>query len=102
MINGADVIREVLLPRLEAIKPSAGSYMARCPAHDDGKASLHISVGKTQPVVLKCHAGCEPDDVLAKLGLTWDDLCKPREERDRQPQPGRGEWTPRGEAVAVY
>ena len=101
MNDGAEVIRELLLPKLEAIKPSAGSYMARCPAHDDGKASLHVSVGKTQPVVLKCHAGCEPDDILAKLGLTWEDLCKPRE-RDEAPKPGRSEWTPRGDAVAVY
>ena len=69
MNDGAEVIRELLLPKLEAIKPSAGSYMARCPAHDDGKASLHVSVGKTQPVVLKCHAGCEPDDILAMESL---------------------------------
>lgn len=92
-----DVLREILLPKLEGIRKSGGSYMARCPAHDDSKASLSITEGKDQPVVLKCHAGCDPVDILAKLGLTWDDLCKPRE----QDQPA-GEWTPRGEAVAVY
>lgn len=72
--------------------------MARCPAHDDGKASLSITEGKDQPVVLKCHAGCEAEDILTKLGLTWDDLCKPREADDLP----AGEWTPHGEAVAVY
>lgn len=92
-----DVLREILLPKLEGIRKSGGSYMARCPAHDDGKASLSVSPGKDQPVVLKCHAGCAPELILDKLGLAWDDLCKPRELREPA-----GEWTPHGEAVAVY
>jgi hypothetical protein len=91
-----DVLREVVLPRLEGIRASAGSYMARCPAHEDGKASLSLSVGKEHPVVLHCHAGCDRDAVLAAIGLTWDDLCAPHDDR---PQ---AEWTPRGDAVAVY
>ena len=93
-----DVLREILLPKLEGIRPSAGSYMARCPAHDDGRASLSVAEGKEQPVVLNCHAGCDPVDILAKLGLTWETLCSPRE----QDRPAKGEWTPFGEAVAVY
>lgn len=96
--NETDVLREILLPRLEGVKKSGGSFMARCPAHDDGTASLSISEGKDHPVVLKCHAGCEAIDILAKLGLTWDDLCKPRENGTAP----KGEWTPYGEAVAVY
>lgn len=93
-----DVLREMLLPKLEGVRKQGGYWMARCPAHEDGKASLSISPGKEQPVVLKCHAGCDPVDILAALGLTWDTLCKPREEHPA----GRGEWTPHGEAVAVY
>ena len=83
---GGDVLREILLPKLEGIRKSGGSYMARCPAHDDSTASLSITEGKDQPVVLKCHAGCEPIDILAKIGLTWGDLCNPREQ---QPSPRR-------------
>lgn len=85
------------LSKLDSVKYSGGSWMARCPAHEDGKASLHISRGKDHPVVLKCHAGCEPADILDKLGLTWDSLCTPRD--DAAP---KGEWTPRGEASAIY
>jgi 5S rRNA maturation endonuclease (ribonuclease M5) len=92
-----DVLREILLPKLEGVRFSGGSWMARCPSHEDATASLHISRGTDHPVVLKCHAGCEPLDILAALDLTWDTLCKPAEDR-----PVRGEWTPRGEAVAVY
>lgn len=92
-----DILHELVLPKLDGIRKQPSGYMARCPAHDDGKASLSVSRGKEHPVVLKCHAGCDRDDVLAAIGLTWPDVCKPREERPRV-----GEWTPRGPAVAVY
>lgn len=90
-----DVLRELVLPKLDNVRKSGSGFMARCPAHDDGRASLSVGPGKDQPVLINCHAGCDRDDVLAKLGLTWDQLCEPRD------QP-RGEWTPYGEAVSVY
>ena len=89
-----DVLRELVLPKLDNVRKSGSGFMARCPAHDDGRASLSVAAGTEHPVVLNCHAGCERDDVLAKLGLTWEQLCEPREQR--------GEWTPYGDAVAVY
>lgn len=96
---GADVLREIVLPRLERVKKSGGGFMARCPAHEDGTASLSVSEGKDQPVVLFCHAGCDKDDVLKGLGLEWADLSKPREPdpRDHQPRQvgglkGHGRW----------
>lgn len=92
-----DVVTELLLPKLDGIRKSGGSWMARCPAHEDSKPSLHIARGTTHPVVLTCHAGCERAVILEKLGLTWDGLCAPAED-----QPGRGEWTPHGDAIAVY
>src|SRR5574342_700178 len=73
-----DALREVVLPRLDKVRESGGGFTARCPAHDDGRASLSISVGKNHPVVLHCHAGCQPELILDKLGLTWEDLTKPR------------------------
>lgn len=92
-----DAIRELVLPRLESVKKSGGGYMARCPAHDDGKASLSIGPGRNQPVVLHCHAQCHPDDILARLDLTWADLSEPKERRTETQV-----WTPKGPAVAVY
>lgn len=93
----ADVLREILLPKLEGVRFSGGSWMARCPAHEDGKASLHISRGDRQPVVLTCHAGCQPEEILGALGFTWETLCTPKDAA-----PVRGEWTPHGVAMAVY
>lgn len=92
-----DVLRELVLPRLQMVKKASGGFMARCPAHEDNNPSLSISEGREQPVVLKCFAGCEPDQIITALDLTWAQLLK---ERDREPDVE--EWTPCGPAIAVY
>lgn len=68
-----------LLSRIEAhtqrkAAKSGAGHVCRCPAHDDGKASLCVSQGASGKLVLKCMAGCQTQDVLAKLGLTFKDL----------------------------
>jgi hypothetical protein len=70
--------------------------MATCPAHDDAKASLSITRGTTQPVVMVCLADCATEDVLAAIGLTFGDISA-----SGDPQPP-GEWTPAGPAIAIY
>jgi putative DNA primase/helicase len=48
---------------------------ARCPAHDDRAASLSVGAAKQfAGVLVKCHAGCSIDDILAELGLNRSDL----------------------------
>ena len=64
---------------------SEGQYMARCPCHDDKKQSLSIGRGK-KGVVLKCQAGCDTRDIIARVGLKPRDLFydsqeKPKEKR---------------------
>lgn len=58
--------------------------MARCPCHDDKKQSLSIGRGK-KGVVLKCQAGCDTRDIIARVGLRPRDLFyeqeKPQEKR---------------------
>lgn len=98
LATGEEILRERVLPLLDGVKASGGRYMARCPAHEDSKPSLSVSVGKEHPVVLNCFAGCERDAILDKLGLTWDELCKPRQDGPLVKE----EWTPHGPAVAVY
>jgi hypothetical protein len=59
---------------------------ARCPAHDDNHASLSFGPAKEfNGVVVKCHAGCHIDDILAALGLTISDLF----DEPRQAKQGR-------------
>lgn len=97
MVEHVSALRELVLPRLDGLRTSGSGYTARCPAHDDGRASLSVSAGKEHPVVLHCHAGCDRDAVLDALGLTWEQICQPHDDRKDD-----GEWTPRGPAVAVY
>lgn len=59
--------------------------MARCPCHDDKKQSLSIGRGQ-KGVVLKCQAGCDTRDIIARVGLKPRDLFydsqeKPQEKR---------------------
>lgn len=94
-----DILREVVLPKLQGVRKSGGSFMAICPAHEDSRASLSLTTGKEHPVVFTCHAGCERDDILTAMGLTWENVSKPRENSDT----GRTDaWTPYGSALAVY
>lgn len=95
-----DAIRDILLPALTAKhlkwRHQGGKWAAQCPAHDDNNPSLSIEAGRTQPVVLTCHYGCRGDKILEALGLTWAELCAPREDKPN------GDWTPFGDAIAVY
>jgi hypothetical protein len=47
---------------------------ARCPGHDDRRASLSYKEGQDGRVLVKCHAGCPLEQVLAPLGLEPKDL----------------------------
>ena len=60
-------------------KANGSGWVARCPAHEDGRASLSVGEGEDGRVLLHCHAGCGLDSVLTKLNLTERDLFSPRE-----------------------
>lgn len=92
-----EILHDTLLPRLENVRQLHGTYQARCPAHEDHNPSLSITPGTTQPILLKCHAGCDTETILAALNLTWDDICLPAEEREPE-----NEWTPAGPASNIY
>lgn len=64
---------EHILTQLKGVRRGPNGYIAKCPAHEDNKASLSIgeSDGK---VVLKCFAGCLPGRIIETIGLEWKDL----------------------------
>ena len=62
------------LARLDGVKGGHGQWTAKCPAHDDRRASLSVSVGEGGRVLLNCHAGCSTEDICAALGLSVKDL----------------------------
>lgn len=57
-----------------SIQSEKNKVQVKCPAHDDGQASLTISKGSQGKTVLHCHAGCQNVDILSKVGLEIKDL----------------------------
>jgi hypothetical protein len=79
---------EDFLGRLDGVRKNASGWTARCPGHDDRRQSLSVSQGE-KGILLKCFAGCETKDVLAKLGLKERDLFP------RDKEPARGSFSAR-------
>ena len=46
---------------------NGSGWLCRCPAHDDRSPSLSVGTGRDGRLLVYCHAGCEPTDVLADL-----------------------------------
>jgi len=57
------------LSRLEHVKQTSDGWMARCPAHEDGRPSLHINEDTNGRILLHCFAGCLPSDITERMGL---------------------------------
>jgi AAA domain len=64
-----------LRPDAHATRAGKG-WSARCPAHEDGTASLSIDEGKDGRVLVYCHAGCQPEAICSALGITLQDLMR--------------------------
>lgn len=60
--------------RLERVRKSGSGWTARCPAHEDGSPSLSIGEGDDGRVLLRCHAGCTTEAIVAAIGLELRDL----------------------------
>lgn len=74
------------LDRVRSALQSAGSTKQgpadwTCPAHEDQRASLSVKEGREGRVLLRCHAGCTLDQILAALRLAKRDLFAERPAR---------------------
>lgn len=55
-------------------------FSISCPHPDHGRGrgdrnrSVTISEGEDGRILIRCHGGCRPEDVLAALGASWSDL----------------------------
>ena len=84
---------DALLSRLDAVRETGrGRWIARCPAHDDRKASLAIREVDDGRVLIHCFAGCSVEEILGAIGLTFDALFPERaldhhRARERRPFP---------------
>ena len=62
-----------ILERFSGVRRSGDGWVARCPAHEDRKASLSIH-GRDEKVLIHCHAGCSPEEVCRAAGIEIRDL----------------------------
>jgi len=92
-----------VLSKLPGAKRNGSGWQARCPAHEDRNPSLSVSEGDDGRALLKCHAGCETEAVVAALGLRMQDLMLPGAVSPQRPaRPTRNVATRRsGDARAV-
>ncbi len=62
-------------------RASNGGYKCHCPAHEDREPSLSVSEAPDGKLLVKCHAGCTAQEIMAAQGLAVKDLYpadKPR------------------------
>jgi hypothetical protein len=66
---------QTLLDRLDGVRGvGTGRWIARCPAHDDRDPSLSVRELDDGRVLIKCHAGCKAEAVMAAKDLSMSDL----------------------------
>jgi putative DNA primase/helicase len=68
-----------LLAKFGNFKKAGAGYLVHCPSHEDDRPSLSIGTGDNGAIVMYCHAGCEPAQILAKIGLQMKDLYPPKQ-----------------------
>jgi hypothetical protein len=83
-----------VLSKLPTATKTAGGWSARCPAHDDRRASLSVATGDDGRILLHCHAGCPVEKVVGALGLAMKDLGPTHA--------GKAESSPKGRIVQTY
>ena len=63
-----------ILGRLKDVRKVGTGWQFRCEAHEDKTASGSAAEGDDGRVLIKCHAGCKAEKVVAAAGLTMADL----------------------------
>jgi hypothetical protein len=65
---------EDFIGKFEKRTKTQRGFVVKCPAHNDGTASLSVGKSADGGVLLRCFAGCPPESIVAALGLSMRDL----------------------------
>lgn len=63
---------EEILSRIPGLVRSGRGWVARCPAHEDNRPSLSVTVNEGK-LLLRCFKGCQFKDIIASLGIKASD-----------------------------
>lgn len=70
---------DLLISKLDGVKRTgAGRWLAKCPAHQDRRASLSIRELDDGRVLIHDFAGCSAHEIVSAVGLEITDLFPPR------------------------
>jgi hypothetical protein len=71
-----------IIDHLKGVQKQANGWIAKCPAHDDGHASLSVS-HRDGKWLLHCYAGCSFEAIVAALGIKLSDLFDPETRKSK-------------------
>ena len=92
---------ETLLSRLDKVrKLGPDRWMACCPSHQDSRPSLSIRELPDGRVLVHCWTGCEVENILGSVGLTFDNLF-PEKLEPMVPHRQRSPFSPREVLIAL-
>lgn len=78
---------DALLSQLENVKRTGdGRWVARCPSHEDRRASLAVRELGDGRVLAHCFAGCSINEVLGAVGLDMAALFPEKITGDGKPE----------------
>jgi hypothetical protein len=73
------MIADRLLTRLDRVRQTGpNQWSACCPSHDDRSPSLGIKELPDGRLLIRCHAGCDADEIVSAVSLSLSDLYPPR------------------------
>lgn len=94
-----------VLAKVGPVRKNGDNFMARCPAAthggEDRNPSLSIKEGDDGQVLFKCFAGCAFADIVTGLEMAAKDMMGDTPSEEFQSR-SNVEWTPHGDATAVY
>jgi hypothetical protein len=64
---------EILARFSKVYQSGVDEYSCLCPSHNDRNASLGLKFVDDK-MIFNCFAGCNPQDILEAVGLTWNDV----------------------------
>jgi hypothetical protein len=92
---------DLLLARLDGARRTGKGWVAKCPAHEDKRASLSIAEGDDGRVLAHCFAGCRAADIVAAVGLELGDLFPRRFDASPLARGQRREYAQQAHVVAA-
>lgn len=68
------VLRALRDHGVKTLRKSGDGWLSSCPSHEDREPSLSIRINAKDDALIRCHAGCPTQTVVATIGLEMRDL----------------------------